>query len=115
MGKIVRCISDDGTLTVMAIDSTDIVDRAQEIHKTSAVTSAALGRLMTATSLMGAVMKGRNNSVTVRINGGGPAGTVMAVSDNMGNVRGYVQNPVVEIPLNRRRRPVRWSGADCNR
>ena len=102
MGKSVRCISVDGTLTVTAIDSTDIVNRAAEIHKTSAVTSAALGRLLTAASLMGSALKGKDDSLTIRINGKGPAGTVMAVSDSQGNVRGYVQQPVVELPLNKK-------------
>ena len=100
MDKLVRCISTDGTLVMMAADTTDMVERAQQIHKTSAVTSAALGRLLTASSLMGSMLKGENDSITLRINGGGPAGTVMAVSDSNGNARGYVQNPVVEIPLN---------------
>lgn len=100
MGKLVRCISSDGTLTVMAADTTDIVNTAQEIHKTSAVVSAALGRLLTAACLMGSSLKGKDDSVTLRINGGGPAGTVLAVSDSSGNVRGYAVNPVVEIPLN---------------
>ena len=100
MGKLVRCISSDGTLTVMAADTTDIVNTAQEIHKTSAVVSAALGRLLTAACFMGSVLKGKDDSVTVRLNGGGPAGTVLAVSDSRGNVRGYAVNPVVEIPLN---------------
>lgn len=100
MGKLVRCISTDGTLTVMAADTTDIVNRAAEIHQTSAVTSAALGRLLSAASLMGSALKGKDDSVTVKINGGGPAGTVLAVSDSQGNVRGYVQQSVVEIPLN---------------
>lgn len=100
MGKLVRCISRDGTLVMMAADTTDMVERSQQIHKTSAVTSAALGRLLTASSLMGSMLKGENESITLRINGGGPAGTVMAVSDSNGNARGYVQNPVVEIPLN---------------
>ena len=71
------------------------------IHKTSAVTSAALGRLLCAASLMGSALKGKDDSLTLRINGGGPAGTVMAVSDSEGNVRGYVQQPVVELPLNK--------------
>ncbi len=101
MGKSVRCISVDGTLSVTAIDGTDIVNRAAEIHKTSAVTSAALGRLLCAASLMGSALKGKDDSLTLRINGGGPAGTVMAVSDSLGNVRGYVQQPVVELPLNK--------------
>ncbi len=100
MNKLVRCISKDGALVVMAADTTDMVERSQQIHKTSAVTSAALGRLLTASSLMGSMLKGDNESVTLRVNGGGPAGTVMAVSDSSGNARGYVQNPVVEIPLN---------------
>lgn len=100
MDKLVRCISEDGTLVMMAADTTEMVEKSQQIHKTSAVTSAALGRLLTASSLMGSMLKGENDSITLRINGGGPAGTVMAVSDSDGNARGYVQNPIVEIPLN---------------
>ena len=100
MSELVRMISVDGTLTVIAADTTDIINRMEQIHKTSAVTSAALGRLLTAASLMGAVLKGRDDSLTLRLNGGGPAGTLIAVSDSSGNVRGYVENPVVEIPLN---------------
>ncbi|MGN1194844.1 MAG: Hsp33 family molecular chaperone HslO [Acutalibacteraceae bacterium] len=102
MGKLIRCISKMGDLTVMAADTTDIVNRAADIHKTSAVTSAALGRLLTAASLMGSSLKGKDDSVTVKLNGNGPAGTVLAVSDSSGNVRGYVQNPVVELPLNQK-------------
>ena len=93
-------ISSDGTLTVIAINSTDIVSHAEQIHKTSAVTTAALGRLLTAASMMGAVLKGEKDSLTLRISGGGPAGAVIAVSDSDGNVRGCVSQPVVEIPLN---------------
>ena len=100
MDKLVRCISSDGTLVMMAAETTDMVERAQQIHETSAVTSAALGRLLTASSLMGSMLKGDTESITLRLNGGGPAGTVMAVADCWGNARGYVTNPVVEIPLN---------------
>lgn len=102
MGKLIRCISKMGDLTVMAADTTDIVNRAADIHKTSAVTSAALGRLLTAASLMGSALKGKDDSITVKLNGNGPCGTVLAVSDSSGNVRGYVQNPVVELPLNQK-------------
>lgn len=102
MSELVRMISVDGTLTVMAVDSTDMINEMERIHKTSAVTSAALGRLLTAASLMGSVLKGKDDSVTLRLNGGGPAGSVIAVSDSDGNVRGYVENPVVEIPLNKK-------------
>lgn len=100
MGKLIRCISQDGTLVMMAADTTDMVEEAQRIHQTSAVTSAALGRLLTASSLMGSMLKGENESITLRLNGGGPAGSVIAVSDSNGNARGYVMNSVVEIPLN---------------
>lgn len=100
MGKIVRYITTDGSAFVIAGDTTDMVSKAENIHKTSAVTTAALGRLMTASSMMGVMLKGEDDSVTLRLNGGGPAGVVLAVSDSHGNARGYVENPVVEIPLN---------------
>lgn len=100
MGKIVRYITTDGSAFVIAGDTTDMVSEAENIHKTSAVTTAALGRLMTAASMMGVMLKGKDDSVTLRLNGGGPAGVVLAVSDSQGNARGYVENPVVEIPLN---------------
>lgn len=100
MGKIVRYITDDGSAFVIAADTTDVVSKSEQIHKTSAVNSAALGRLLTAASMMGDMLKGKDDSLTLRLNGGGPAGSLIAVSDSDGNVRGYVQNPVVEIPLN---------------
>lgn len=100
MGKIVRYITEDGSAFVIAADTTDVIAKAEQIHKTSAVNTAALGRLMTAASMMGDMLKGKDDSITLRLNGGGPAGSIIAVSDSDGNVRGYVQNPVVEIPLN---------------
>ncbi len=100
MGNLVRCISQDGTLVMMAVDSTDIVRNAHNIHKTSKVTSAALGRLLTAASMMGSMLKGKEDSVTLRINGNGPVGSVIAVSDSDGNVRGYIGDSNVELPLN---------------
>lgn len=100
MDKLVRCISTDGTLVMMAADTTDMVEKAQEIHSPSAVVTAALGRLLTGASLMGSMLKGKDDSLTLRINGGGPAGSVLAVSDSEGNTRGYAANNIVEIPLN---------------
>lgn len=100
MGKIVRCITSDGTVMAVGIDSTDIVNEAVRIHKTSAVVSAALGRLLTAASIMGDMLKGADNSITLKLSGDGPTGSLIAVSDYEGNVRGYVMNPIVEIPLN---------------
>lgn len=100
MGKIVRYITEDGSAFIISADTTDVVGKAEQIHKTSAVNTAALGRLMTAASMMGDMLKSKDDSITLRMNGGGPAGSLIAVSDSSGNVRGYVQNPVVEIPLN---------------
>lgn len=100
MGKIVRYITEDGSAFVIAADTTSLVAEAERIHKTSAVNTAALGRLLTASSMMGDMLKGKDDSITLRLNGNGPAGSLIAVSDSDGNARGYVQNPVVEIPLN---------------
>ncbi len=100
MGQVVRTISHDASVVATAIDATDIISEAEQIHKTSAVVTAALGRLTVAASLMGIGLKGREDSVTLRMNGGGPCGTLIAVADGTGNVKCYVQNPVVEIPLN---------------
>lgn len=100
MNRSVRMINEEGTLSIMAVDTTDMVAEMENIHKTSAVTSAALGRLLTAASMMGAVLKGKDDSLTLRLNGNGPSGTLIAVSDSNGDTRGYVQNPIVEIPLN---------------
>ena len=99
MGRIVRTISKDASVVCSAIDGTDIVSEIENIHKTSAVCTAALGRLALGTSLMGFGLKDKDDSVTIRINGGGPAGNLVAVSDSYGNVKAYIDNPVVEIPL----------------
>jgi len=100
MGRIVRTISKDASVVCSAIDGRDIAARIEQIHKTSAVCTAALGRLALGASLLGFGLKGENDTVTVRISGGGPAGALIAVADSFGNVKAYIQNPVVEIPLN---------------
>lgn len=100
MGKLIRCITSCGQVMATAVDTTDIVARAEEIHTTSAVVTAALGRLLTAGSMMGNMLKGKDDSITLKIAGGGPTGSLIVVADFNGDVRGYVQNPVVELPLN---------------
>lgn len=100
MGKLVRCISDDGTLLIMACDTTDVVQEAFEIHSTSKVCTAALGRLLTASAMMGSMLKGKKDTLTLKINGGGPAGSILAVSDSDCHVKGYVVDGSVELPLN---------------
>lgn len=102
MGNIVRYITEDGSAYVIAADTTEMVREMERIHKPSAVVTAALGRLITAASMMGVMLKGADDSVTLRLNGNGPAGSLIAVSDSSGNARGYVQNTIVEIPLNER-------------
>ena len=99
MAKLIRCITSDGAIMVSAIDSTDIVAKAEQLHKTSAVVTAALGRLLTAGSMMGNMLKGEKNSISIKIDGGGPSGAITVSADSTGNVRGYAVNPVVEIPL----------------
>ncbi|MBR1422446.1 MAG: Hsp33 family molecular chaperone HslO [Ruminococcus sp.] len=100
MGRIVRTLSKDASVVCSAIEGKDIVSRIEKIHKTSAVVTAGLGRLAMATSLLGFGLKGEKDSVTVRMAGDGPTGALICVADSFGNVKAYVQNPVVEIPLN---------------
>ncbi len=97
--RIVRAISTDGMVQAAAICSRDLTERARQIHKTLPVATAALGRTLAAASMMGNALKSDGASLTLQFKGGGPLGTVLAVSDNEGSVRGYVTNPHVDIPL----------------
>ena len=94
---IVRAIAKDGNFKAAAISGRQLVERARNIHTLLPVATAALGRTLMAASMMGDALKEQNGSVTLQIKGGGPLGTVLAVSDCGGNVRGYVQNPHVEL------------------
>ena len=96
--NMLRGISENGGIVFYGVDSTEIVRDMERLHKTSAVTTAALGRLLTAASIMGIMLKSTQDSVTLQIKGGGPAGRLLAVSDGTGNVKGYVEHPVVELP-----------------
>lgn len=98
MGKLVRAITNDGAVLACAIDSTDMVYMAEKYHHTSAVVTAAIGRLLTAASMIGSMQKNEKDSVTLKISGNGPVGFIIAVSDAMGNARVAVENSVVEIP-----------------
>lgn len=96
MDKIIRCITSDGSIMASAISSTNIVATAQQVHKLSPVATAALGRLLTGASLMGAQLKQRRAALTVRIKGDGPLGVMVASATSDGNVRGFVGNPNCE-------------------
>ena len=98
MDEIVRMMTRDGAVKAMAITGRDLTERARQIHKTLPVATAALGRTLMACSMMGDMLKGEDDSLTLRINGGGPLGTITAVSDSSGNVRGYVQDGQVDLP-----------------
>lgn len=100
MGRIVRTISKDAAVVCSAIDGLDIVSEIERINKSSAVVTAAAGRLAMGTSLMGFGLKNKEDTITVKLAGGGPVGSLICVSDSYGNVRICVQNPIVEIPLN---------------
>lgn len=98
MAKLVRAISENGGMVLSILDSTDIVNEMERIHHPSAVVSAALGRLLTGSLLMAATLKNEKDSITVRVKGGGPAGILLVVADGKGNVKGYAENPLVELP-----------------
>ena len=93
MDKIIRCITSDGAIMASAIDASDIVFTAKKLHKLSRSATAALGRLLCATSMMGNMLKQKDAFINLRVLGDGEMGAVVAVGDSRGNVRGYVENP----------------------
>lgn len=97
--RLVRAISRDGFVKAVAVSTRELTERARQIHKTLPVATAALGRTLAACSMMGNALKGDGASVTLQIKGGGPLGTILAVADNQGNVRGTVDHPQVDLPL----------------
>lgn len=97
---LTRALTRDGSAMIVAADTSSIVQTAHEIHHLSKTMTAALGRALTAASLMGSLLKEENQSVTLRFCGDGPAGTICCVSDWRGNVRGYADNPQAELPPN---------------
>jgi molecular chaperone Hsp33 len=99
MARIIRAITRDGSARIFAEDSKDIVQEAIRIHDTTPVCSAALGRVLTAASLMGTLLKDEEDALTLSFRGDGPAGKIVVSSDWKGNVRGFIQNPHVDLPL----------------
>ncbi len=87
-----------GQARAILVEGTQLVERARQIHSLSRTATAALGRTLMATSMMGSMLKGENESLTVTIKGGGPIGTIMAVGKADASVKGYVAFPDVELP-----------------
>lgn len=101
MGRMARYITSDGAAVCAVLDATDLVSEIERIHVTSAVVTAALGRLSAGAALMAGMLKDEAHSLTLRVAGGGPAGTLIAVANGRGEVKADVVNPVVELPLNK--------------
>lgn len=96
---VVRAIANNENIRAFAALSTNLVEEASRLHNTTPVATAALGRMLTACTMMGVMLKGENHTLTLQIKGDGPLGGVVAVGDSKANVRGYVYNPEVDIPL----------------
>ncbi len=98
MSKILRAIDSEGLVRVSFIDSRDMVEAARKIHKTSPVATAALGRTLTMTALIGSGMKEKDDTVSVFVKGDGPLGQIVTTANGNGAVKGYVANPCVHLP-----------------
>ncbi|ACL77194.1 Hsp33 family molecular chaperone HslO [Ruminiclostridium cellulolyticum] len=99
---IVRMTAAQGTVRAFGAMTTEMVGQAAEIHGLSPIATAALGRTMTAAGMMSKMLKGENDKLTIQLKGDGPLGGIVVVSDSKANVRGYVHNPNVYLPLNER-------------
>lgn len=99
MDQMLRAVSKDGFIKMQVVTARDTVQRANEIHHCTPTTIAALGRTLCAASMLGEQLKEDHATLTIRVQGGGPIGSVVAVSDSQGNVRGLVGDPGVDLPL----------------
>lgn len=99
--KIIKFLAYEGRVNIVCANTTNLVEEARQIHDLSPVATAALGRTLTIASIMGANMKNKQDRLTIQIKGNGPLGGMVVVTDSTSNVRGYVQNPSVDLPINK--------------
>lgn len=98
--QIIKFLSYDGKISVICASTTKLVEEARKIHDLSPVATAALGRILTITALIGSEMKNKTDKLTIQIKGNGPIGKIVVVSDNYPHVKACIENPLVDIPLN---------------
>lgn len=98
--KIMKFLAYQGKISVVCASTTKLVEDARKIHDLSPVATAAFGRLLTISAIMGNEMKSAKDKLTVQIKGNGPLGTMLVTADNFPRVKGYVANPVVDLSLN---------------
>lgn len=98
--KIIKFLAYNGKISVVCAETTNLVEKARKTHDLSPVVTAAFGRVLTIASIMGNEMKGAKDKLTIQIKGNGPIGTMLVTSNNFPTVKGYVSNPVVNLPLN---------------
>lgn len=99
MDYMIRGIDEKLSFRIFAVKSTNLVEKSRQLHNMSPTVSAALGRTLTAGLMMGYMMKGDKDKITIKINGGGPIGSIIVTSNNTGKIKGYVDNPTIDIPL----------------
>lgn len=99
MGRLLRAISDNKTINMIAIDSKDMVEEARKVHQCTPVATAALGRVITAGTMMGVMMKEKNAKLTLQFKGDGPLGLLVCVSNSQGDAKGYISHPEVNLPI----------------
>ncbi|MDY4976934.1 MAG: Hsp33 family molecular chaperone HslO, partial [Clostridia bacterium] len=102
MDTLIKTIAHHKMIRAYAAVTTDLVNRAASMHQTMPVGTAALGRALTAVGMMGAMLKEPGETVSIQFKGGGPLGSVFAMSEFGAKVRGYVDNPLADLPLNAR-------------
>ncbi len=96
--NLYRAMTSDGSARITVLNSVDMINEMVKVHATAPTATAAMGRLITATSMMGSLLGNKEDSITVGFNGNGEAGKILAVSDYYGNVKGYIENPLADPP-----------------